>query len=280
LREGLESSVERVQDANDNLRSEISETENSFAFSEDFAKDVEPWVSRDMLTGREIVVLTFDGTNGAVLDSVRGAIDASQGEIVTTLNFSDQLALQNEPEREQLATILGSVSSDPAELRRQTASIVGSGMGEIAGDVQDGGGQRLMTTIGALDEEGFMSVDRTNPESEMVPAGASFIVVGGATDESPFPVAQFVERLSVTLRRAGARAVVGESSPSVWGIVQTIRDSGEARTLVPTVDQVEKAQGRIAVVLALELPESEVAQHYGINPGADDGQIPVPPGGE
>jgi hypothetical protein len=151
------------------------------------------------------------------------------------------------------------------------AERVGSLGAEAAGqDLQPGSPsarRRLNDLLGRLEEQGYAAVDQVDDGGSVEP-GAGFLVVGGATSLPPFPVPPFAERLSVSIAREQGEVMAAESSDSVWGLVAAIRDSGEANAVVPTVDQMETTQGRIALVLGLRCP-TQPAAHYGLGPDAN-----------
>jgi hypothetical protein len=277
LRAGLERDVQRVRELNGDLRRQNNDLNEQIANNRAFAESVEPWVVDEQLAGRQVVLFSFDGTAEGVLDNVRLALEESRAELTTTVGLTEKLALREQPDREQLALILGSDSRDPAELRSETAARLGDMVGEVASQLQDGGSElQVELLLSRLAEDGFVAVDR-EVEDVLVPPGASFVIAGGNSEGAPFPASSFAEELGMGLGRdhEDIDVLAAEPSDSTWGIVQNIRESSAANPVISTVDQIENAQGRISLVLGLAQPSSEPAGHYGTQPGATD-PIPEP----
>ena len=269
LREGLEHSVDSVRRDNNKLTDQVAQLRDDIGERQTFAERLEPVVTDNVLAGRPFVLLSFDGTDGKVTDSIRRGLEESGANLVTTVSFSDKLALASRPERDQIATIVESISDQPDKLRDEVAGRIGQLSSSVAGsDLQqtnESVARRLDDLLGQLQDAGYAAIESV--EDATVPGGAGFLIAGGATEQPPFPAAPFAERLGIALTNGGATTMVLESTDSVWGMVSMVRDSGEANSEVSTVDQIETVQGRIAMVLGLSCPSADGAGHFGV--GAD-----------
>jgi hypothetical protein len=279
--DGIEQTNEDLRGANEDLRDQVEVAEN-------FALAARALLLPAALEGRDVVLVTFAGTDASVLDAVRAGIDEAGGEVAGTIIATEKFALPRDPERDQLSLIVNAVTSTPEGLLLQTGSILGERASAAA--AADGGegvagvddvvrtqppAERLDELLAELSDAGFIEID-PGRDDVVVPAGAGFIVAGGSNSRPSFGVADFTLSLSTALAGASVAAVVAESSSSVWGMTEIIRADDEAQREVTTVDQAESTSGTIATVLAYEQAERGcTGQHYGVTDGAA-GIIPRP----
>lgn len=276
----LRDRVKAVRDENDRRLAEVRRLEQRLEASQAFALAVQPRLTDGVLEGRPVVMLELPGTDGELTDAVRGAVEEAEGEVASTIVFGDKLALPGEAEREQLALILRSISSENADLIARTGAILGRRMalaaeeaaGEEPGPATDAS-QRLNDLLAELEDADFVGVDREDGK-DAVPASALFLLIGGSTDKPLFDAPALVTQLALALGQEGRGVVAAEALDSTWDLTGALRD-GETAEVVWTVDQASTIPGRIAVVLAIDRSLERPAQHYGVEPGAT-GVIPEP----
>lgn len=273
LTRNLENSVAVVRDRNIELRDERNEIDARLDALQQFIDRLEPYAVANALQGRQVVLFTFDRTSQDMIGDINDSIERAGGEILTTVTFSDKLVLQDQAQREELGLVLASPADDAAQLRAEAASELGSRAAATGVTSPDPGEQAsLRSLLDDLEETGYLSVERRVDE-ETVPPGALFLIVGGSGDDPPFEVAPFARELAVALTARDGDALVGESSTGPWGLVQEVRDSGQASAVVSTVAEADTIQGRIAIVLALNKPGTEPARHL---LGPDGAVLPDP----
>ncbi|HVM36063.1 MAG TPA: copper transporter [Actinomycetota bacterium] len=282
--DGIEQTNEALRGANQDLRDEVQVAEN-------FALGARALLLPGAVEGGEVVLVTFAGTDAAVLDAVRAGIDEAGGDVAGSLIATEKLALSRDPERDQLSLIVNAVTSTPEGLLSQTGSVLGDRASAAAVAPPDGGAgvaaggddvvktqspaQRLEELLAELSEAGFVEVD-PGRDDVVVPAGAGFVVVAGSDSRPPFEVADFTLSFSTALASSDVAVVVAEASSSAWGLTEMIRADDEAQRVVTTVDQAESTSGTIATVLAYaQAKRGCTGQHYGVNDGAA-GIIPRP----
>lgn len=273
LTENLKNSVDSVRDRNNELRDERSELDNQLDGARQFIDSVEPFAVASALQGRQVVLFTFDRTSQDMISEISDSVETAGGEILTTVTFSDKLALQDQAQRDELGLILASTSDDAPQLRTETASELGL-RAAAAGVTSPDPTERatFSSLLDDLEEADYVSVERRF-EEETIPPSGLFLVLGGSGDDQPFEVAAFARELSLGLGSRDGDAMVAESSESNWGLVQAIRDSGQVSGVVSTVAEADTIQGRIAIVLALNKPSTEPARHL---LGPDGAVLPEP----
>lgn len=283
LRKNLEARVEAVGERNRELANEIDDLEAVIGQDDRFAEAIEPHTIDDVLQGKQMVMFTFEEADGSVLEEQTSALGEAAADLVSTITITQKFELAGPDDAEELRVALESTIVEKETLRQTAARTLGSRAAAAAQDVpgqtQDpAAAPQLEETLDNLEQAGFITVDR-KVEEETIPPAASFLVTGGSTDRPAFEVGPFATALATSLAERDADVVLTEPTTSVWGCVPSVRGDGEAGAVVSTVDDAERVEGRIAMVLAFTQPSEEPAGHYGIQAGAD-AVIPEPvPGG-
>jgi hypothetical protein len=270
-----------IKKRNDELRQAVAELQNQVQIDEDFALLARANLIGGELNGEDVVLFSFQGTEGGLLDQVRNAIEEAGGSVAGAIEATDNLNLDSAATRDQLALALGSSSDESAELHAELGAELGGDAAAEAngnqpagppGGAQDAGqgGTGLETLVADLEEAGFLNLDGTGGEGALVPTGASFVVVGGGPDDPPFQLAEYTVSLATALADDGNAVIGAESTTSTWGITTMLRADDQAQDTVSTVDHAESITGSIALVLGLEEAEAGfVGNHYGVGSGAE-----------
>ena len=278
LLETLERQVDDVIDRNGRLQSEVLALEDQVERSEAFATTVEPMIVEGMLQGLPVVVLELDGSDGVLYEGLDRVVEEAGGNIAARVIFRDRLALEDENAIEDATRIAGLETSDRSDARSGLADVIASRLSEVAaGDTAlpgtASGEERVAALLDALEEADFVSVE--DAAAEVVPRGAAFVVLGGGGGDPPFESQGFVDGLVTRIATTGPRVVVAESSEGEWGLTALIRSDEDAAAVASTVDNVDKAQGRIA--LAVTLRSRDSSGHWGTGEGAV-APLPTPAG--
>ena len=266
----LENRVQSIEGQLDERREDILDLTESLETLQDFSAQAQERLLDGALLGEEVVILELPRTDGSLRDAVTEAIEGADGSVASTIMLTERFALDDETAAGELAEILQSSSEERAELRLEAAEAVGLRAAMAAARLEPERGspatQRLVALVDALREADFLDV--AGEDEELVPAGAAFVVLGGAP-EDPTPGTM---PLSLDLARAlagrGAAVLVSETSGSSWSLVGRIRDDADAGAVVSTVDAGDSVPGRIAVALGLDLTIDGVTGHYGAGDGA------------
>jgi Copper transport outer membrane protein, MctB len=284
LARDLENRIRTVQSEVNEQREQIGQLRAQNRALTDWAQEAEPWAIGGRLNGREVVLFSVEGTDGGVIDGSISALEEAGATVVTQIDLEPKFALESQPEADQLATIVDSVEPEPSGVRMDAAGALGEGAAALAldgdGTTEEGEGSAQIAyseLLRLLEEEDFISVERTGDEGDVVPSGSSFVIAGGNATAQPFEVPAFVRRLSAELTASETDVVVTESSSSQWEMVTAVRDDDEINEAVSTVDTGENALGHVALVLVLNEPPDTPAGHFGTGDGSR--LLPEPPEG-
>lgn len=273
LVQSLERDIRQVREHNQDLEDEIDEQDRRIDAANAFANEAAPWLTEGTLTGRVIVIVQLEGTNGDMAGSLRDGIEDAGGEVPTTLVLTDRFALADQIERDQLALVVDSEASSAVDLRFDAGSLLGSRLAAAAAEAptaarpQDVAQERLGELLRGLQDAEFVSVDGLEGQGT-VPSNAMFLVLGGNESEETYNAAGLIAAMVAELSSRGAPTLVAEPAGSTWELVTAVREDPEAGTRVATVDQADTVEGRIAVVLGLERAFQGTTDHYGVGPGA------------
>lgn len=276
----LENQVESFDKRNDGLQDQIDVLEDRTNASRDFAEQAAPWLLRERLDGRTVVLIELEGIDGGLVSDVRDTIEDAGGAVPTTVTVTEKFALNGQPEIDQLALVVGSLSDSAEELRTEAGELLGERLAVAAGEAETADGppsvarQRAGDLLRQLQDTDFVAVEAPDGV-DPIPAGAMFLVIGGNdTGEAP-EMTQLALPLVTSISGRGAVAMLAEPLASRWGLVSAVRDDGEAASRVSTVDQADTLEGRIAIVLGLERHFEGRTDHYGVTDGASE-VIPEP----
>jgi len=266
----LENRVELIERRSDERREDIVVLTQRLETLQDFSAQAQERLLDGVLLGEDVVIFELPRTDGGLRDAVTEAIEGADGSVASTILLTERFALDDETAGAELAEILQSSSTEPAELRLEAAESLGLRAAAAAAPLEPTRGsstaQRFALLVDALREADF--VDTTGEDESLVPSGTAFLVLGGAA-EDPTPGTM---ALSLDLARAlairGAAVQVTETTDSSWSLVGSVRDDADVGAAVSTVEAGDSVPGRIAVALGLDLTIDGVTGHYGTADGA------------
>lgn len=265
IAEDLERQVREKIQRNNELQSRVNEYQGRIRADEDFEDLVEPRLVDRELAGDEFVLFAFEGSDDALLDSIRAAVDGAGGSIPTTITINNRMSMEDTAAAEELrAALPPPVGEEEDDVR----VLVGRELGErAASDASGASGDSLFDTIDdPLIEHGYIDVEAS--DGDTIPFAADFIVAAGSPDDPPYDVDPFAEALLTGLARHGAEVVATEGWESRWSFVPRIRD-GDVRDLVSTVDHADTTAGRVSLIAELERLPAGDPGHYGFRSGSD-----------
>lgn len=270
--EQLQEDVDNFRTEARELQTEITDQDVKLDQAQEFAEAVEPLVARGRLSGEQVVLFQFEGTEARLVDGVRESLSVAGAEIVSQITLSKKFELGSQPAEEELSLVTGSLGGEPATLLEETATLLGQRAAAAAADQgqtdapNTTAAQRFESLLADLEAAEFVGSDLA-PEGRAIPIRARFIVIGGSEGRPPFPLDRFVSTFAAALAERDAPTMVLESSTSAWELVNSVRTDIVARARVATVDNSETTVGRIAVVLGLEEVIAGSVGHFGIKPG-------------
>lgn len=275
LLEQLRRNVESVRADNSELRAEIDELRARLGAEAGFVEASKAYLVPSALAGERVVLFALAGSDDGLVDGVRSALTDAGAEIAGIVTLEERFALGSEEDAAALAAALGVPAADPAELRAEAGQLIGT-RAALAGAADPGRpsplAERFEELIGALAGEGFAALDGG------LPAGASFVVVGGARTHT-YPAAELVLPLTRALASQAAQVLLAAPIDDAWDLVGAVRDEPDAAAEVTTVDFADLPAGQVAAVMALDHAlATGAAGHYGVRAGAE-AVIPAPAAG-
>ncbi len=263
----LESQTESLSGQLDTLREQFDELQAEADVWAQFGEQTFVTVLAGRLTGREIVLVTQDGTSEESVTGVRRALEAAGAELATTLSVSGRMALTTDGDREALALILGlDPAEDPDSLRDEAAVLLATRLV---------GGPNGTDTLERLLDEDFLVVQGAGlTETGLRALGGpdqAVVVVAGGPAPSELEPSSFLVPLVTDLALAGTAVVAGE--PVAGGedeppFVTILRGEAEVSGLLATQDNVDQLPGQVGLALALEDLLLGEAGHFGVKEGA------------
>ncbi len=262
----------------------------------------------DQLTEVPVVVLATDAVTGDLVESTRTSLGAAGAELAGTVRLQPPLSDPSgadvtaarqrfgvrgdaEAVRERIATDLGvalallsaspSTDAETDGSAETTTTTVPSGDATVVPTPTDATQARAY--IAALSDLGMLTVADTDSGGEnRFPQGSGFryVLIAGADEDGDAVIVPLAnaeaDRAPRTMTVAEARVPRpnGEATtttadqPARGSVVQALRD-GEVADALSTVDDLEEAFGRIAVVYAMaEQRDTGRVGHYGTGTGA------------
>ena len=264
LADDLERQVQEVIDRNNELRTQINEQQGRIDAADEFALQLEPSLIEGELSRDSIVLFRFEGTDGALLDRVREAVQLADGSIATTVTISDRMSMEDASAAAELRADLPRALEGEGNLARLIGRELGT---RAAGDAAGFAGDPLFGEIdAALVEHGFIDIETDRDFA--IPLSAGFVVAAGAEGDAPFDLQVFSQALLGGLASEDGEVVAVEGWTSDWDFVPTLRDS-DIREVVATVDHGDTVAGSVSMVFELSRAAGDEPGHYGFRDGSD-----------
>ena len=255
--------VDELVERNIYLRDRLSERERRIEADDEFERLFQERLVERELTGDPIVLMQFEGTDGAVIDRLREVIELADGSVATMITINNRMSMEDTSVVEDL------VSDLPAEVATQedAGAAIAAEFGAAAASESSGAaGASFASIADPLVEHGFIDIET---ERDLpIPFGADFIVAAGAEGERPYDLIGFSEPFLRSLSSGVAEVVAVEGWTSEWDFVPELRGT-DARDSVSTVDHGDTVAGAVSVVLELDRIPANDPGHYGFRDGAD-----------
>ncbi|MDQ4005293.1 MAG: copper transporter [Actinomycetota bacterium] len=263
----LQNQTEGLSGDLDELRASVNRLESEAEVWSAFGEETMGPLLSGRLAGRQIVIVTQEGTDGATLTGVRRSLEEAGAEVVALLAVSGRMALEGEADREALGTAVGldpaldaeTLSAEAAALLadRLTNGPNGTDTLELLLD-----GDFLVVQGARLEETGLRTLG--GPDQVVV------AVAGGPAPSRLQPAAFLVPLVEDLVARglmvAAAEPARGEEQEPPF--VTVLRGDGEVAARLATQDNVDQVPGQIGLALAVEDLLQGTPGHYGIKDGA------------
>lgn len=258
------------------LQGDVRDLQADVDTADDFARTLAGDVLDGRLAGQRVLLVTTPGADGSLPDELRTTL-ADAGATVT-----GRLALQEtllDPSQRQLVDDLVA-SVVPAGVELPEGSAVERAAAELGAVLLSEGEQvdrsAAREVVSAFEEAGL--VDLADEPQDLTAASLVVVLAARVSEEPDEDRAEQVESLVDVVGQLSARssgAVVAGPTESLLdgGLLRAVRGDDALATDVSTVDNVDRAVGQVAVVLALREQLQGGAGRYGSGQGA---QAPIP----
>lgn len=270
--------VDQLQRQTDQLREDLrardealTEVRAEVGALAGFADATLPYLTSDRLVGTQVVVVSQEGVEDAVLGQTQRSLVESGAEVLAVLSARNELASQDPETQAGLAEILQRPDAVPEDLPSLAAAAIAErlALGNGIGSSED--------LLNQLLSAGFLAPVGTGVSEaalqEIGAPGQVVVVLGGGSVEEPvLPLEEFGVPLVRSLVSLEVPVSAGESSTTLVPFVGLILEDGTDG--VVTVDDLDLSMGGAALVLGLEaLLERGEGGAYGFKDGAE----PLPP---
>jgi hypothetical protein len=235
------------------------------------------------LSEAPVLVMASRGVDEADVDKVRDALVQADAQLVGTWWLTDRLALDDQGEVDDLGAALELNTNDTDRLEANLARQLGDALFSatdpateptpateppLAGRLRENGFLEYETPEGAEDDlvrlpaENLRIVIVSGPGAGVRPSQVLVPLLFDFASEGPIPVVAVEPSLE---------PVEGEDAEAPESLVVTVREDEDLRQRVSTVDDLDRAAGTVATVLATvdADPASPVIGHYGLGDGTD-----------
>jgi hypothetical protein len=260
---------------------EIAALRSTTAFADGFATATGPALVNGALAGRSVAVVTLPGADPALVDQLKTAVAAAQGQVTAQVDLAASMAKSSsrqlvEALTSQMLTQTPGVSvpADAGGYSRFGALLARAiGTGPTGDPAQAG---YDATAVGIV--SGLESADLVKLSQPITARAGLALVVAGPPARNDRAAAENAVPVTI-LQALGAQlptVLVGSAGAAGnRGVVGALRASEAARKVVSTVDSAETAMGRVTGVLALAArARGTVGQFGAVN--AADGPVPAP----
>jgi hypothetical protein len=263
----LENQTEGLSRNLDEVRSSVDRLEQEVDVWSGFGEEARAPLVSGRLLGRQVVMVTQEGTDGGTIAGVRRALEEAGADLVAQLSVGGRMSLPNEADRQALAR---AVEVDPA---LEPDLIVDEAARDLATRLAEGPGGRQI--LEALLEEGFLAVqgprlEETGLRSLGGPGQLVVALAGGPAPSDLLPEDFLVPMIEVLVARempvVACEPVTGEEEEPPF--VTTLRREPEVAGRISTQDNVDLLPGQIGLVVAVEDLFLGAAGHYGVKDGA------------
>jgi hypothetical protein len=270
----LEAQTENLREQSAGLRDRVERLEGEARMWSAFGNVAMEHLVAGALPGRDVILITQEGTDGAGVQGARRALEEAGADLRAVLSVDRRITLERESDRQALAQAIGTSGDDPEALQAQAAEALAIRL--AFGGTGDDVLARLM-------EAGFLVNQGPGLDGDALQQlggnGEVFVVVAGGPEDSDPSPSDFLVPLVRRLVLRGEAVAAAESIDSQYEFVGLLRGDGSVSDQMVTQDNVDRIPGEVGLVLALRaLLINGEGGHYGVKGGAS-GSIPPATGG-
>lgn len=280
LLDSLKGSIETLTTDKRQLESTISSLRDQAASDEVLAERVAPAAVQDRLAGRRVVLVAAPDAAGSLVDGLVPLLEAAGATVTTTVRLRPDLV---DPAKQgDLDALVRRVApagvdlSAPTPTARAAVELAAALMAPVPED-----GLRAEVAAGVL--TAYVEDDLLDLAGEPgAPAELAVVVVGGPSgapagsqDGDQLARTEALLTFAAALDVAGSGAVVAGpvEATEPGGVLRALQDDSRLSQRVSSVDGIDRPQGRLAVVYALQEQRRGGTGRYGTGP-ANQGPLP------
>jgi Copper transport outer membrane protein, MctB len=230
-----------------------------------FGEQVMAYVVEDRLIGADVVMVTQDGTDEALIAAARRVLEQAGADLLGLLSVSERMALQDDSSRASLAVIVdGLATDDPETLTTEAAE----GMAEELAFGAEGA-----EILPELIREEFVVVRGREFGDSVVGSldgDEAVVVVAGGREPAVVDPNGFLVPLVEGLVTDGARVAAAESLVTRYPFVTLLREDAGVNGEISTQDNVDQVPGQAGLVLGVQDLLRGSPGHYGVKDGASE----------
>lgn len=254
-----------------------------------------------ILADEPVLVIATRGIEQGMVDQVMRSLGEADARLLGTWWLTDRMRLDDDGEIDEMGDVLQLSTTDPARLRASlanqladvltAATDVPEGPGDGAGEgravtAEDGGEPAVLSRLVDAGFVEYQMPDDSDQDVVTLPtAGLRVVIVSGA--DASVPPGELMVPVLIDFSASGpVPAVAVEPSivhddqsdeNPIESLVIDIRGDEDLAERVSTVDDIDRAAGLAATVLATEdaVPGAPIVGHYGL--GAGTRLLPQPP---
>lgn len=280
LLDSLKGSIETLTTDKRQLESTISTLREQVANDEVLAERVAPAAVQDRLAGRRVLLVAAPDAAGSLVDGLVPLLEAAGATVTTTVRLRPDLL--DPTKQSDLDALVRRVA--PAGVDLSAATPTARAAAELAAALmapvpEDG----LRAEVASAVLTAYVEDDLLDLTGEPgAPAELAVVVVGspsgsptGSQDSDQVARTEALLTFAAALDVAGSGAVVAGpiEATEPGGALQALQDDSRLSQRVSSVDGIDRPQGRLAVVYALQEQRRGGTGRYGTGP-ASQGPLP------
>ena len=280
--QGLERNVDALEQQRDDARRNRDALRSELARWEELQAELPGEVVAARLADVPVLLVAVEGVERDLVDRAHAWFAAAGAVDQGTVWLGEKLAASEPADRRALAEIVGSSASRSEAVQRAALAALAEALAPPLNPESSAPAETTPTApvLVPLRDGGFVRFDA--PEGSAadltgLPRPGTRLVVLSGRGARLADADVAVPLTHLLADRVGTSVVAAEGAPDDDGdrgaFVRAIRDDGELRARVSTVDDLDLAYGQLALVLALEDLAGGAVGHYGL---AADRLLPSP----
>lgn len=269
-----------LRSSNAALRDRVADLRRSHAFTEEMTASLSPGLLDGRLAGRNVTLLVLPGVRSAVVDATREVVGQAGGTVAVEARI--RRALVDPARKTYVDSVAASSSRDLTDLPVTTSAQTYDRIGALVtrAYAASAGRDRVDEEAAAIDSE-LQGAKLVHLDAEPLRRGSLVVVLAdGHSGTDSHDMARTVILTSLVTQLASGSDGVVVAAPATasarGGVIDALaREKALASSRVATLNVIDSAAGRTALVYALLAAAAGAPGHYGVT---RDGEAVLPPG--